>query len=188
MYNEIEELYKKKSAYNRITRKFFVVYAVSFFSVWIFGLLKHTYISIALVLILIYSMKVISEHELKKKFYISIQSDKTKYNTLQAEINKQEISIIKNHLILSKIYNEKNITNIINHYRNLIVPKSKSNNFWNIITLIITVIIPFINKDGINIEMMSSIFPYFISLIIVCGIIYWSYKQIFTLTKSLKGD
>ncbi len=188
MYSKIEELYKKESAYNRITRKFFVVYAVSFFSVWIFGLLKHTYISIALVLILIYSMKVISEHELKKKFYISIQSDKTKDNTLQAEINKQEISIIKNHLILNKIYNEKNITNIINHYRNLVVPKSKSNNFWNIITLIITVIIPFINKDGINIEMMSSIFPYFISLIIVCGIIYWSYKQIFTLTKSLKGE
>ena len=188
MYNKIEEIYKKKSAYNRITRKFFVVYVVSFLSIWIFGVLRHTYISVALVLILIYSMKEISERELKKKFYISMKFDKANDNTLQAEINKQEISIIKNYLMLNEIYNEKNITNIISHYRNLIVPKGKNDNFWNIVTLIITLIVPFVNKDGINIDMISLILPYFISLIIVCGIIYCSYKQIFTLTKSLTGE
>lgn len=62
----------------------------------------ETYLCIVLVLILIYSMKVISEHELKKgeKFYISIQFDKANDNTLQAEINRQERSIIKNYLML----------------------------------------------------------------------------------------
>ena len=30
--------------------------------------------------------------------------------------------------------------------------------------------------------------PYFVSLIIVCGMVYLSYKQLFTLTKSIKGE
>ncbi len=188
MYNEIEELYKRKSAYNRITRKFFAVYAISFFSVWVFGLLKHTYISVGIVIILIYSIKTISEHELKKKFYISIQPNKNNNSTLQSEINQQEISIIREFLISNKMYREKNIINIICHYRNLVVQKNNDNNFLSIISLIITVIIPFINKDGINVKMLSLVLPYFFSLLIVFGIIYWSYRQIFTLTKSLKGE
>ena len=187
MYNKIEDLYKKKSAYNRITRKFFIVYFISFFSIWLFGLFKHTYISIILVLVLLCFMKRISENELKKKFYI-FKKLSSKGNTLQDEINNQEIGIMKKYLIVNNLYNEKNVINIINHYRNLIIPKNRGNNFWTIVSLIITLIIPFVNKDGFNIELLNSVLPYFLSLIIVCGIIYLSYKEIFTLTKSLKGE
>jgi len=187
MYNKIEDLYKKKSAYNRITRKFFIVYFISFFSIWLFGLFKHTYISIILVLVLLYFMKRISENELKKKFYI-LKKSSSKGNTLQDEINNQEIRIMKKYLIANNLYNEKNVINIINHYRNLIMPKNRGNNFWTIVSLIITLIIPFVNKDGFNIELLNSVLPYFLSLIIVCVIICLSYKEIFTLTKSLKGE
>ena len=132
-------------------------------------------------------MKRISENELKKKFYI-FKKLSSKGNTLQDEINNQEIGIMKKYLIVNNLYNEKNVINIINHYRNLIIPKNRGNNFWTIASLIITLIIPFINKDGFNIELLNSVLPYFLSLIIVFGIIYLSYKEIFTLTKSLKGE
>lgn len=187
MYKKIEDLYKNKSAYNRITRKFFTVYFISFFSVWLFGLLKHTYISVILVLVLLYAMKRICENELKEKFYI-FNNPGDKGNTLEDEINNQEIVIMRNYLINNNLYDEKNIINIINHYRNLIMPKNKSNNFWAIISLIITLIIPFISEDGFDIELLSTVLPYFVSLLVVFGMLYFSYKEIFTLTKSLKGE
>ena len=187
MFREIEELYKKESSYNKITRKSFKVYILIVVIMWILGIFNIPLIIIPLAVFMLLEMKRISEKELKQKFHFDFKR-KNKGNTIKDEINRQEIKLIKDYLVSKNMFNQMTINNLINHYRSLNVPKNQGSSFIAIISCIISLIIPFISNDGFDINSLSKAIPYFLSLIFVCGMVYLSYKQLFILSRSLKGE
>lgn len=187
MFREIEGLYKKESSYNNITRKSYKVYISIIIIMWIFGMLDVPVIMIPLSFFMLWAMKRISEKELKQKFKFDFNK-KNKGNRIKDEINKQEVKLIRDYLSSKDMLNQAIVNNLISHYRNLNIPKTQGSNFIAIVSCIISLIIPFISKDGFDVESLSKVIPYFVSLIIVCGMVYLSYKQLFTLTKSIKGE
>jgi hypothetical protein len=187
MFREVEELYKKESSYNRITRKSFKVYILIVIIMWILGILNIPLIIIPLSILMLWTIKHISEKELKQKFHFDFKT-KNKGNKIRDEINKQEIKLIKDYLMSKNMFNQTVVNNLINHYRSSNVPKNQGGNFIAIISCIISLIIPFISKDGFDFNSLSKVTPYFLSLIFVCGMVYLSYKQLFILSKSLKGE
>jgi len=67
MFNKIEDLYKKKSPYNRITKRIFWVYIIIIFLLWILNI-NNIYIMMVITLIMSFLIiKRIYEKELKTK-------------------------------------------------------------------------------------------------------------------------
>lgn len=188
MFREIESIYKKESPYNKIVKTFIVVYFLSFVLLWVFGLFKKPYFAVIFVLGMICAIKIIIEQVLDKK--ISIKS-MIKYNgqsELLKEIEKKEIKIMKNYLNKNRINNNICITNIIEYYRNKTTHRENSISIVEFINIFITILVPFINGNGIDTELLKNTFPYFLTLIIIIILIFTISKWIFTIKKDLKGE
>ena len=64
MFKKIEYLYKKKSPYNRIKIKLFLVYLVIIFLLWCFNIYNIYWMMFLLLIISFFAVKYICEKEL----------------------------------------------------------------------------------------------------------------------------
>ena len=188
MFKKIEELYKKESSYNKITRKAFKLYICIFVVVWIFGLFSHFLYGIPIAFIMIISMKKICEKELEMKFYFKVGKKSNEEYCVSDAIKDQELNLFRKYVKDNNIYNKESLKNIVEHYRLINVSKTKSNNFLTILSILISILIPFLNRDNFEINNISITISYIIGIILLYGMIYWSYKQTYSLTKSLSGE
>jgi len=161
MFSEIEKIYKKESPYNKIVKTFIIVSVLSFIALWFFGLFKRPYFTLIFVFGQLYVIIKISEKEFNKKFTLKSIIKHDGQSELLQEIEKKEIKIMKKYLNENKINNNICITNIIDHYRTLKASKEKYISFLELISLIVTILIPFINNNGFDIELLKKVLPQF---------------------------
>lgn len=188
MFSKIEKIYKKESPYNKIIKTFIIVSVLSFIALWFFGLFKRPYLTLIFVLGQLYVIIKISEKEFNKKFTLKSIIKHDGQSELLQEIEEKEIKIMKNYLNENGINNNICITNIIDHYRILKSSKENHISLLELISLIVTILIPFINSNGFDIELLKKVSPYFITLIIMIAILYIFFEEIVILKKSLKGE
>lgn len=188
MFSKIEKVYKKESPYNKIIKTFIIVYVLSFMALWFFGLFKRPYFTLIFVFVQLHVIKIISEKEFNKKFTLKSIIKHDGQSELLHEIEEKEIKIMKKYLNENNINNNICITNIIDHYRILKSSKENHISLLELISLIVTILIPFINNNGFDIELLKKIAPYFITLIIMIAILYNFFEEIVILKKSLKGE
>lgn len=188
MFSEIEKIYKKESPYNKIVKTSIIVSVLSLMALWIFGLFKRPYFTLIFVFGQLYVIIKISEKEFNKKFTFKSIIKHDGQSELLQEIEEKEIKIMKNYLNENGINNNICITNIIDHYRILESSKENHISLLELISLIVTILIPFINSNGFDIELLKKVLPYFITLIIMIAILYIFFEEIIILKKSLKGE
>lgn len=188
MFNKIEDLYKKQSPYNRITKKIFVTYVIIMPLLWALNIGK-AYILMTIALIAaFFIIKRICEKELNTKLYFKF--DKKDHNglTLSEIIGIREKSMFREFLKDNKWYNKEKIDCILNHYRTYIKPKIVGDNFFAIITIVVSIVLAFVTKEGFNINSFEKSLPYLISFILMTIMIYYPIKKFTEVKKILKGE
>lgn len=188
MFNKIEELYKKQSPYNRITKKMFWTYIIIMPLLWALNIGKAYIFMIITLIVAFFIIKRICEKELKTKLYLKLDK---KYNsglTLSEIVNIREKSMFQKFLKDNKWYNKEKIECILNHYRTYIKPKIVGDNFWAIIAIVVSVVLAFVTKEGFNINSFEKSLPYLLSFILMTVMIYYPIKKFTEVKKILKGE
>jgi len=188
MFNKIESLYKKKSPYNRITKRIFWVYIIIIFLLWILNI-NNIYIMMGITLIVGFIIiKHICEKELKTKLYIKMHNKEDRGKPLNEIIIYTEKKMFENFLKKEKKYNKENLECIINHYRTYIKPKIAGDNFFAIMAIVVSIALTFVSKEGFNINSFTNALPYLFSFIFMTAIIYFSIKKFIEIKKIFKGE
>ena len=188
MYKEIENFYKKRSPFNVIKRKTFILYIIVVFLLWIFNINNFWLLMIITVLAMVFFMKRICEKELKTKLHISIGKKIKNEKCLQEIIDDREREIFKEYLNKNKLYDKEIILLIIEHYRNQMKMKLIGSNLLSVISIVVSIALTFVSKDGFNFNNFVNALPYLISLFIMTIIIYFSIKSIGEIKLFVKGE
>ena len=186
MYKDIEEIYKKKSPYNRIKIRMFWVYLLSIPFLLTFNYYKSYFMMIAAIGIVMLVMKKISEKVLNEKLYFSFNNkEKVPLNKI---IESKEKILFIDYLKIKSLYNKETIKCLLEHYRCYIKPKIIGGNFLSILSIIISVLLAFISKDGFDFNRFSTSLPYLLSIIFLFGIVYYPISKITKIKKFFTGE
>ena len=188
MFKKIENLYKKKSPYNRIKIRLFWVYLVIIFLLWSFNIFNIYWIMLLTLIITFFIVKHVCEKELNTKLYIIIDKKNGSGIPLNEIIHNNEKQLFKKFLKKEKIYNKESLECIINHYRTYIKQNVIGDNFWAIIAIIISIALAFVTKDGFDIKGFEQALPYLFALAFVTIIIYYPIKKFPEIKKFFKGE
>lgn len=188
MYKKIEELYKKKSPYNKIKIKMFWTYIVIALFLSLFNIFSSYVLMILTVIITIIRMKYICEKELNTKLHFKFNKKNTIDKPLDEIICEKENELFQNYLKTKKNYNLQTLKCIMEHYRNLVKPKVVSDNFWSIIAIIVSILLAFVTKDGFDFNSFEKALPYLISISFVVLIILFFIRQFSQAKVFFKGE
>ena len=188
MYKRIEDLYKKKSPYNKIKIKTFRVYLIIVILLLVFNIANIYLLMLITVFGTVFIMKSICEKELKTKLYFSYNKKDKSGKFLDEIICDREKKMFKDYCKKENLYNEKSLKCLISHYRSYIKPKMVSDNFWSIIAIIVSVALAFVTKEGFDFNSFERAMPYLISLIFITVIINLSIKQFSKIKTFFKGE
>ncbi len=81
----------------------------------------------------------------------------------------------------NNLYNKDTIKCILDHYRCFIKTKAVNGNFFAILSIIITISLTFVTKEGFDVKNFSAVMPYILSLIFVFILIYFPISKVITL-------
>ncbi len=188
MYKDIEKTYKKKSPYNIIMKKTFLIYVLFILTSLIFNFFNKVIPMILVFVAMILVLKKVSEKVLNTKLYFSFEKNKANEETLSAIIKNADKNLFKRYSVENNFYNEKSLICIINHYRNLIKPKIVGGNLLAILSIIIPTILSFLTKDGFDFNSLTNTIPYLVTFIIMIIILYFLYNQFISMKNLLKGE
>ena len=188
MYKDIEEIYKKKSPYNIIKKWTFLIYVVFILISLIFNFLNKIVPMILVFVAMLLIMKIVSEKVLNTKLHLSIGKKKDNEVVLPLIIRNAEKELFKDYSIKNNLYNEKSLSCIIDHYRNMIKTKIVGGNLLAILSIAIPAILSFYTKDGFDFNGLAIALPYLISFSVVIIMLYFSCSQFIEAKKFLKGE
>lgn len=188
MYKNIEKIYKKKSPYNIIMKKTFLIYVVFILTSLIFNFFNKVIPMILVFVAMIIILKIVSEKVLDTKLHFSYGKNKANDETLSTIIENADKNLFKRYSVENNFYNEKSLICIINHYRNLIKPKIVGGNLSAILSIIIPTILSFLTKDGFDFNSLTNAMPYLVTFTIMIIILYFLYNQFISMKNLLKGE
>ena len=189
MYKNIEKIYKKKSPYNIIMKKTFLIYVVFILTSLIFNFFNKVIPMILVFVAMIIILKTVSEKVLDTKLYFSYGKNKANdEKTLSTIIENADKNLFKRYSVENNFYNEKSLICIINHYRNLMKPKIVGGNLLAILSIIIPTILSFLTKDGFDFNSLTNAIPYLVTFTIMIIILYFLYNQFISMKNLLKGE
>lgn len=188
MYKNIEKIYKKKSPYNIIMKKTFLIYVVFILTSLIFNFFNKVIPMILVFVAMIIILKIVSEKVLDTKLHFSYGKNKANDETLSTIIENADKNLFKRYSVENNFYNEKSLICIINHYRNLIKPKIVGGNLSAILSIIIPTILSFLTKDGFDFDSLTNAMPYLVTFTIMIIILYFLYNQFISMKNLLKGE
>lgn len=188
MYKDIEEIYKKESPYNRIKIKTFWVYILTIPFLLVFNYYKIYLMMILTMGIVIWRMKKISEKILNEKLYFNFNNHDKEKISLNKIIEAKEKLLFIGYLKSKSLYNKETIKCLLDHYRRYVKPKIAGGNFLSVLSIIISIPLAFVSKDGFDINSFSSSIPYLISIVLLFGIVYYPVNKITEIKKFFTGE
>lgn len=187
MYKEIEELYKKKSPYNVIKKRLFLIYSIFIVVSLIFNIFNKIIPTIIVMLLMVLCMKKACERVLNTKLYIRLSRVDNR-NSLNVIIKKSEHKMFDNYCKKNRLFNEKSLMCIVEHYRSLIKAKIVGGNLLAIISIIIPILLSFYTKDGFDFNGLANACPYLIIFTFIIIVLYFSFSQLIEMKKFIKGE
>lgn len=188
MYNNIEELYKKKSPYNIIKKRTFWIYIIFVLISLLLNFLNKIIPMIIVFAVMLFIMKKVSENVLKTKLHLNLGKNKENEIALPFIIKNAEKELFKDYSIRNNLYNENSLLCIIGHYRNMIKIKVVGGNLLAILSIVIPAVLSFYTKEGFDFNGLTTALPYLVSFSIVIIVLYFSYRQFIEAKKFLKGE
>lgn len=188
MYKDVEEIYKKKSPYNIIKIKMFWIYLLAIPFLLTFNYYKNYFMMVITIGIVILAMKQISEKVLNEKLYFNFNNQNKEKIPLNQIIEAQEKALFRDYLESKSLYSKDTIKCFLEHYRCYIKPKIVGGNFLSILSIIISISLAFISKDGFDINSFGTSIPYLLSIIFLFGIVYYSLSKITKIKKFFTGE
>lgn len=188
MYNNIEELYKKKSPYNIIKKRTFWIYIIFVLISLLLNFLNKIIPMIIVFAVMPFIMKKVSEKVLKTKLHLNLGKNKENEIALPFIIKNAEKELFKDYSIRNNLYNENSLLCIIGHYRNMIKIKVVGGNLLAILSIVIPALLSFYTKEGFDFNGLTTALPYLVSFSIVIIVLYFSYRQFIEAKKFLKGE
>ena len=187
MYKDIEKIYKKKSPYNIIMKKTFLIYIAFILISLILNVFNKIIPMILVFVAMILVLKKVSEKVLNTKLRFSFRKNKNE-ETLSVIIKNADQRLFKRYSVENNFYNEKTLLCIINHYRNLIKTKMVGGNLLAILSIIIPTVLSFLTKDGFDFNSLTNALPYLVTFTIMIIILYFLYNQFISMKNLLKGE
>lgn len=182
MYDEIEELYRKESANNKLNRMMITIYIILYIAACLLGIFKYI-IAIPLFMIFcIFCIKKAIEKELNIKLIFDIFRKDSKNIGIKKLTNEKDKKLLKKYLKQKKYYNERTLKILVEHYRILAV--NKQSNFLTFISLAISILVAYIARET---EVLTYITYVMIGIVIII-IIYWLFNQLLLFIKIYKGE
>ncbi len=189
MYKKIDDYYKKNSPYKKIK---IWTYVLAFFVTLLllaFSTTKNYVIPLIVIFIIaILIMKKIYEKILNEKLYLNFNNKNNSGVPLDNLINEKEKNMLVQYLKNNNLYTKDTIKCILDHYRCFIKTKSVNGNFLAIFSIIITIILTFVTKEGFDVNSFSASIPYILSLIFIFILIYYPISKVITLKKVFTGE
>lgn len=182
MFKNIEKFYKKESVHNKILKRITICFIISVLTTWSLILLNMGYLSVIIPIAVFFIVKRICEKHLKTKLYYKLFPSNS-FLTLEELSEQKEKEMFKKYTINKKMYNEIDLKNIIHHYRGQQVTNKKDDKFLEVLLSICSIIIPLLQSKNVE-----NIVAYIIAIIIAYGGIYYFYRQIKNMLKSLNGE
>lgn len=134
------------------------------------------------------AMKNIFEKVLKKNLYFSFKNQDKGKVPLNKMIEAKEKILFVDYLCSKSLYNKETIKCLLDHYRCYIKPKIVGSNFLSILSIIISISLAFISKDGFDINSFNKSIPYLFSIIFLFGIVYSPMRKIIEIKKFFTGE
>ncbi len=182
MYDEIEELYRKESANNKLNRMMITIYIILYIAACLLGIFKYI-IAIPLFMIFcIFCIKKAIEKELNIKLIFDIFRKDSKNIGIKKLTNEKDKKLLKKYLKQKKYYNERTLKILVEHYRTLAA--NKQSNFLSFISLAISILVAYIARET---EVLTYIAYLMIGIVIII-IIYWLFNQLLLFIKIYKGE
>ena len=192
MYDKIEQMYKKESAYIKFFRINFGIALGLYLLFWVLGLLEIDNIISFLIyfVILILTNYIFMLHTLgyNLKQYKQFLKFNKNINLYKKYLKNTDKILIKKILSNIKITEKEDIKIIIDHYRGLSAEQKQHNNYISIIAFIVAVFSEFkdIFKDQ-GIEEIN-ILSFFVTLLFSTSLLYFCFKCIIYIIDVLSGN
>lgn len=187
MYKDIEKIYKKRSPYNIIKKWTLLIYFIVIFVSLILNFLTKIILIVLVLLTMPITIKLISEKVLNIKLKLNF-GNKNGEQLLSTLIDNEEKRLFKNYLLNKNLYNEKAILCIIEHYRTLFKTKIINGNLISILSISISILLPFFSNKGFDFNSFKVALPYIVLFIVIIIIIYFFYIKIIEIKKFVKGE
>lgn len=189
MYRKIDDYYKKNSPYKKIKIWTCVLSFLASIILSAFSTTQNYVIPLIVIFILaILTMKWIYEKILEEKLYFNFNNKNKSSVPLDNIINEKEKTMFIQYLKANNLYNKDIIKCILDHYRCFIKSKAVNGNFLAILSIIITIILTFVTKEGFDVNSFSASLPYILSLIFVFILFYYPISKVVTFKKVITGE
>ena len=188
MFNKIELFYRRNSVSIKIIRRYWISCLLSFLVLWLFYSSNLYFVSVIVVVISVICLKKYCEKLLCEKLIFNFNKENRNYdNCLSNLILKKDIEIMKKYTIDNNLYNIIVIDNIVKHYRNFLTFSAFKISFFELLTLVVTIIVPFVNADGFDIDLFIKNLPYFLIALIILALFYFFLKKMIGVVNILMG-
>lgn len=188
MYKKIEELYKKHSPYNLVRKDMFIIYSAGVVTSLVFNFYNNYILMIITMLIMLLLIIKRCEKILKTKLHISLNTKNKNEKKLKDIINDKEKELFKKYAQKEKLYNEKSILCILEHYRTLFKNKITSSEILTILSIILPIPLSFIKDGEFDIKGLVTAIPYLICFAIVIFTCYFAFRNFIEMEKIFKGE
>lgn len=188
MYKKIEELYKKHSPYNLVRKDMFIIYLICVIISLVFNFYNNYILMIITMLIMLFLIIKRCEKILKTKLHIGLNTKNKDEKKLKDIVNDKEKELFKKYVKKEKLYNEKSILCILEHYRTLFKNKITSSEILTILSIILPIPLSFIKDGDFDIKGLVTAIPYLICFAIVIFTCYFAFRNFIEIKKMFKGE
>ena len=128
------------------------------------------------------------EKILKTKLHICLNIKNKNEKILKDIIDDNEKELFRKYVQKEKLYNEKMILCILDHYRTLFKNKIASSEILTILSIILPIPLSFIKDGNFDIKGLVTAIPYLICFAIVIFTCYYAFRNFIEIKKMFKGE
>ena len=188
MYKKIEDLYKKHSPYNLVRKDMYIIYSIGVVISLAFNFYNNYVLMIITMLIMLLLIIKRCEKILKTKLHICLNIKNKNEKILKDIIDDNEKVLFRKYVQKEKLYNEKVILCILDHYRTLFKNKITSSEILTILSIILPIPLSFIKDGNFDIKGLVTAIPYLICFAIVIFTCYYAFRNFIEIKKMFKGE
>lgn len=188
MYKKIEDLYKKHSPYNLVRKDMYIIYSIGIVIALVFNFYNNYILMIITMLIMLLLIIKRCEKILKIKLHICLNIKNKNEKILKDIIDDNEKELFRKYVQKEKLYNEKMILCILDHYRTLFKNKITSSEILTILSIILPIPLSFIKDGNFDIKGLVTAIPYLICFATVIFTCYYAFRNFIEIKKMFKGE
>ena len=166
----------------------YIIYSIGIVISLVFNFYNNYILMIITMLIMLLLIIKRCEKILKIKLHICLNIKNKNEKILKDIIDDNEKELFRKYVQKEKLYNEKMILCILDHYRTLFKNKITGSEILTILSIILPIPLSFIKDGNFDIKGLVTEIPYLICLAIVIFTCYYAFRNFIEIKKMFKGE